>query len=304
MRVDGPDRTELEREGVIPGVDRDRGCGERRSAGPVVVELGRARLALSDAGRGYQVLTVPQRHAGGRALMDGTTSGILAARGQHRRRERRPARRGTRRPPERRQVDVPRPREPSLRRDGERGRARRSPSSVASSRAGGRDAWLVDLPGTRSLDDRAGRRRSVLDLHPAGRTRTRSWWIVDAGNLARHLPLALACRDLGLPVVRRGEPHRRGPPPRYHDRRRAPRPAAQRTDPRDLRKDRRGRRCHARRRGAPRRRSGGRSGQAGSVAARPRSLRPSTRSLPSSRVHAEATPDDCGAPLLRGSGDA
>ncbi len=66
--------------------------------------------------------------------------------------------------------------------------------------SGGRTAWLVDLPGTRSLDD-----------DPAGE---RPFWemlinsapdailvVTDAGNLARHLPLVLACRDLGLPVV-------------------------------------------------------------------------------------------------------
>ncbi|MEO5964707.1 MAG: FeoB small GTPase domain-containing protein, partial [Candidatus Limnocylindrales bacterium] len=65
---------------------------------------------------------------------------------------------------------------------------------------GGEPAWLVDLPGTRSLDD-----------EPAGDS---PFWelllqaepdvilvVADAGNLARHLPLALACRDLGLPVV-------------------------------------------------------------------------------------------------------
>jgi ferrous iron transport protein B len=64
----------------------------------------------------------------------------------------------------------------------------------------GRSAWLVDLPGARSLDD-----------DPAG---GRPFWelliqaapdailvVADAGNLARHLPLVLACRDLGLPVV-------------------------------------------------------------------------------------------------------
>src|SRR5512143_2493115 len=66
--------------------------------------------------------------------------------------------------------------------------------------AGGRAAWLVDLPGTRALDD-----------EPAG---DGPFWellleaapdailvVADAGNLERHLPLALACRDLGLPVV-------------------------------------------------------------------------------------------------------
>jgi ferrous iron transport protein B len=66
--------------------------------------------------------------------------------------------------------------------------------------AGGDAALLVDLPGTRSLDD-----------VPAG---TEPFWqtllgarpdailvVVDAGDLTRHLPLVLACRDLGLPVV-------------------------------------------------------------------------------------------------------
>lgn len=65
---------------------------------------------------------------------------------------------------------------------------------------GGREAWLVDLPGTRSLDD-----------EPTGDD---PFWtlllraapdailvVADAGNLARHLPLAIACRDLGLPIV-------------------------------------------------------------------------------------------------------
>ncbi len=65
---------------------------------------------------------------------------------------------------------------------------------------GGRNAWLVDLPGTRALDD-----------DPAGDA---PFWelllqaapdailvVADAGNLERHLPLALACRDLGLPIV-------------------------------------------------------------------------------------------------------
>jgi len=67
-------------------------------------------------------------------------------------------------------------------------------------RIAGGDAWLVDLPGTRSLDDL-----------PAG---DEPFWtllleaapdailvVADAGHLDRHLPLALACRDLGLPVV-------------------------------------------------------------------------------------------------------
>lgn len=66
--------------------------------------------------------------------------------------------------------------------------------------AGGREAWLVDLPGTRSLDDMPAGKDPfwmlLLDAAPDA-----ILVVVDAGNLARHLPLALACRDLGLPVV-------------------------------------------------------------------------------------------------------
>jgi ferrous iron transport protein B len=64
----------------------------------------------------------------------------------------------------------------------------------------GRDAILVDLPGTRSLNDRpAGDEpfwRLLEDARPDALL-----VLVDAGDLARHLPLALACRDLGLPIV-------------------------------------------------------------------------------------------------------
>ena len=61
-------------------------------------------------------------------------------------------------------------------------------------------AYLVDLPGTLSLDDHpAGSEpfwRMLLEVRPD------SLLVVgDAGDLARHLPLALACRDLGLPIV-------------------------------------------------------------------------------------------------------
>lgn len=67
-------------------------------------------------------------------------------------------------------------------------------------RSGGDDAWLVDLPGTRSLDDMpAGDEpfwRLLLQAAPDA-----ILVVADAGDLPRHLPLALACRDLGLPVV-------------------------------------------------------------------------------------------------------
>jgi ferrous iron transport protein B len=66
--------------------------------------------------------------------------------------------------------------------------------------AGGRSASLVDLPGTRSLDDvPAGDVpfwQTLLDARPDS-----ILVVIDAGDLLRHLPLALACRDLGLPVV-------------------------------------------------------------------------------------------------------
>lgn len=59
---------------------------------------------------------------------------------------------------------------------------------------------LVDLPGTRSLDDvPAGDSpfwQLLLDARPDAIV-----VVVDAGDLARHLPLVLACRDLGLPIV-------------------------------------------------------------------------------------------------------
>ncbi len=66
--------------------------------------------------------------------------------------------------------------------------------------AGGRAAWLVDLPGTRSLTDRPADDepfwRLLLDQAPDA-----ILVLADSGDLRRHLPLALACRELGLPVV-------------------------------------------------------------------------------------------------------
>jgi len=67
-------------------------------------------------------------------------------------------------------------------------------------RAGGHEAILVDLPGTRSLLDRpAGEEpfwRLLEEVRPDA-----ILVLLDAGDLDRHLPLALACRDLGLPIV-------------------------------------------------------------------------------------------------------
>jgi len=66
--------------------------------------------------------------------------------------------------------------------------------------AGGRAAWLVDLPGTRSLTDQPTDDepfwRLLLDQAPDA-----IMVIADSGELRRHIPLALACRELGLPVI-------------------------------------------------------------------------------------------------------
>ena len=66
--------------------------------------------------------------------------------------------------------------------------------------ADGRPAWLVDLPGTRSLIDQpAGDElfwEILLGVRPDA-----ILVVSDGGNLRRHLPLVLACRELGLPVV-------------------------------------------------------------------------------------------------------
>jgi ferrous iron transport protein B len=62
------------------------------------------------------------------------------------------------------------------------------------------DAYLVDLPGTLSLEDSpAGGEpfwRDLVHVRPDA-----ILVVGDAGDLRRHLPLALACRDLGLPIV-------------------------------------------------------------------------------------------------------
>ena len=56
-RVDGPDRADLEREGVLPG-SVVVVTARTPLAGPLVVELGRARLALSSR-VAAQVMTRP-----------------------------------------------------------------------------------------------------------------------------------------------------------------------------------------------------------------------------------------------------
>lgn len=67
-------------------------------------------------------------------------------------------------------------------------------------RLDGRTAVLVDLPGTFSLTDRSDGLPSFWRLLVRARPDA-ILVIVDAGDLARHLPLVLACRDLGLPLV-------------------------------------------------------------------------------------------------------
>ncbi len=66
--------------------------------------------------------------------------------------------------------------------------------------AGGRRGWLVDMPGTRSLDDRPADEAPFWELLLAERPDA-ILVIADAGDVARHIPLVLACRELGLPVV-------------------------------------------------------------------------------------------------------
>ena len=64
----------------------------------------------------------------------------------------------------------------------------------------GRRAVLVDLPGTLSMTDQneslAPFWKLLLEAKPDAILA-----VIDAGDLARHLPLVLACRDLGLPLV-------------------------------------------------------------------------------------------------------
>src|ERR1035437_5217122 len=62
------------------------------------------------------------------------------------------------------------------------------------------DVYLVDLPGTLSLEvSPAGGESFWRDLLQARPDSILS--VGDAGDLRRHLPIALACRDLGLPIV-------------------------------------------------------------------------------------------------------
>jgi len=67
-------------------------------------------------------------------------------------------------------------------------------------RVGGREAILVDLPGSHSLTDQSDGLppfwQLLLNVRPDAILA-----VVDAGDLAMHLPLVLACRDLGLPIV-------------------------------------------------------------------------------------------------------
>jgi ferrous iron transport protein B len=64
----------------------------------------------------------------------------------------------------------------------------------------GRSAVLVDLPGAFGLTDQSDGLPSFWRLLLAARPDA-ILAIVDAGDLSRHLPLVLACRDLGLPMV-------------------------------------------------------------------------------------------------------
>lgn len=64
----------------------------------------------------------------------------------------------------------------------------------------GREALIVDLPGTVSLLDESDGIAPFWQLLLSARPDA-ILVVADAGDLARHLPLALACRDTGLPIV-------------------------------------------------------------------------------------------------------
>lgn len=64
----------------------------------------------------------------------------------------------------------------------------------------GGPAWLIDLPGTVSLDMLVGDAVPFWSLLLGARPDA-FLVVADANDLGRHLPLALACRDLGLPIV-------------------------------------------------------------------------------------------------------
>ena len=63
-----------------------------------------------------------------------------------------------------------------------------------------RSVVLVDLPGAFGLTDQSDGLPAFWRLLLAARPDA-ILAIVDAGDLSRHLPLVLACRDLGLPLV-------------------------------------------------------------------------------------------------------
>ncbi|HEY7024298.1 MAG TPA: ferrous iron transport protein B [Candidatus Limnocylindrales bacterium] len=64
----------------------------------------------------------------------------------------------------------------------------------------GMSAVLVDLPGALSLGDASDGTAPFWQMLLAAQPDA-LLVIVDAGDLGRHLPLVLACRDLGLPIV-------------------------------------------------------------------------------------------------------
>jgi ferrous iron transport protein B len=66
--------------------------------------------------------------------------------------------------------------------------------------AGGRSGLLVDLPGTRALDDRPADEAPFWELLLAERPDA-ILVVIDAGDVGRHIPLVIACRELGLPIV-------------------------------------------------------------------------------------------------------
>ena len=188
-------RAELEREGLLPGA-MVVVTARTPLGGPVVVELGRARLALS-ASVAAHVATEPWS-AGPRSPLMAAAACHPAAASPARTADDLPVIALVGRPNVGKSTFVARASHRFL----ETANAPGTTVSLQRVRVhvDGDDAWLVDLPGTRSIDDEPAGDDPFWELLLEARPDA-ILVVADAGNLARHLPLALACRDLGLPIV-------------------------------------------------------------------------------------------------------
>ena len=213
LGIDVEDPTALLVHGIRPGA-RLAIDGDAPFGGPRIVRIGGCRVAVDRRlARAVRVTPAP-RPAGAEPAepsvsawqaLTGTRSTARTGGGARRgvagpRHERTAPGRRPRRAPERRQVHLRRRDHGPVRGSRQRARAPRSAACAGEVRVGGRDAVLVDLPGAHSLTDRSDGLppfwQLLLDARPDAILS-----IVDAGELALHLPLVLACRDLGLPIV-------------------------------------------------------------------------------------------------------